>query len=84
MLRRINLNKDEIYNSIKNIVLNAEQSVLFRQEGQTEFNSFVKEKQMYLNTGSITAAQFWVGNDDNTANYSISSGEIRMYGLRKN
>ena len=42
------------------------------------------EAQMYLNTGSITAAQFWIGNDDNTANYSISSGEIRMYGLRKN
>jgi hypothetical protein len=44
-------------------------------------------KQMYLNTGSITAAQFWVGNEDNVdpfANYSISSGEIRMYGLRKN
>jgi hypothetical protein len=44
----------------------------------------INAKQMYLNTGSITAAQFWVGNDDNTANYSISSGEIRMYGLRKN
>ena len=40
-------------------------------------------RQMYLNTGSITAAQFWVGNDDNTTNYSISNGEIRMYGLRK-
>lgn len=36
----------EIYNSIKNIVLNVEQSVLFRQEGQTEFNSFVKEKNL--------------------------------------
>ena len=44
--------------------------------------------QMYLNTGSITAAQFWVSNDTGagvtSANYSISSGEIRMYGLRKN
>jgi hypothetical protein len=36
----------EIYNSIKNIVLNVEQSVLFRQEGQTEFNSFIKEKNL--------------------------------------
>lgn len=45
-------------------------------------------RQMYLNTGSITAAQFFVANDTGngviSANYSISSGEIRMYGLRKN
>ena len=45
-------------------------------------------KQMYLNTGSITAAQFWISNDTGngviSANHSISSGEIRMYGLRKN
>jgi len=41
-------------------------------------------KQMYLNTGSITAAQFYVGQDGVYNGFLISSGEIRMYGLRKN
>lgn len=41
-------------------------------------------KQMYLNTGSITAAQFYVGQDGYYNGFLISSGEIRMYGLRKN
>ena len=44
----------------------------------------ISAKQMYLNTGSITAAQFYVGQDGYYNGFLISSGEIRMYGLRKN
>ena len=36
----------EFYNSVKNLISNQEQSVLFRQEGQTEFNKFVKTKHL--------------------------------------
>jgi len=36
----------EFYNSVKNLISNEEQSVLFRQEGQTEFNEFVKTKRL--------------------------------------
>ena len=40
-------------------------------------------KGMYLNAGSVTAAQFWVSNADANATYLVSSGEIRMYGVKK-
>jgi len=36
----------EFYNSIKNLIPNEEQSVLFRQEGQTNFNDFVKNNKL--------------------------------------
>jgi len=34
----------EIWSELKNIVSNEEQSVLFRQDGDTEFNRFIKQK----------------------------------------
>ena len=37
----------------------------------------------YLNTGSVTACQFWVSNADGNATYLISSGEVRMDGVKK-
>ena len=36
----------QFYHSVKNLIGNEEQSVLFRQEGQTEFNRFVKSKKL--------------------------------------
>jgi hypothetical protein len=36
----------QFYNSVKNLISNDEQSILFRQEGQTEFNKFVKTKKL--------------------------------------
>ena len=36
----------QFYNSIKNLISNDEQSILFRQEGQTEFNKFIKDKKL--------------------------------------
>jgi len=40
-------------------------------------------KGMYLNAGSVTACQFWISNFDGNASYLVSSGEIRMYGVKK-
>ena len=36
----------ECYTNFKNICLSTEQSVLFRQEGQTDFNKFIKSKKL--------------------------------------
>jgi len=36
----------QFYNSVKNLISNDEQSILFRQEGQTEFNKFIKTKKL--------------------------------------
>lgn len=36
----------EFYNAFRNLISNEEQSVLFRQEGKTEFNNFVKTKKL--------------------------------------
>lgn len=62
--RHANDQLHEIYNELKTYVDSTQQSVLFRQEGNTEFNQFVKDKN--LNN--------WV--DNNTKIVYINSNKL--------
>ena len=62
----------ECYTNFKNICLSTEQSVLFRQEGQTDFNKFIKSKK--LNN--------WV--DNNTKIVYISCNKLPKVLLKSN
>lgn len=62
--RRAEEHLHEVYNELKTYIDNTQQSVLFRQEGDTEFNQFVKDKNLnnwvdnntkivYINTNKL-------------------------------